>query len=78
MAANIADIPLTRIDGSAEVLSADPQTMPALPRIEAALRVKYPQYRSVVLFSGTPALLCIRPDRHAAWAAQPMNWESLQ
>jgi PPOX class probable F420-dependent enzyme len=67
-----------RIDGSAEVVSADPQKNPASQRIAAALRAKYPQYRSVDLFSGTPTLLRIRPERHAAWSAQPVAWETLR
>jgi hypothetical protein len=67
-----------RIDGRAEVVSADARTTPAVPRIEAVLRAKYPQYRSVDLFGGTPSLLRIRPERHVAWSARPMVWECLK
>jgi len=67
-----------RIDGTAEMVLGDAATPPTLPRIIAALHDKYPQYRSVDMFSGAPTLLCMRPERHAAWSAQPMNWESLQ
>jgi PPOX class probable F420-dependent enzyme len=66
-----------RIDGIATLLAAEPTVIPSLPRIVEALRDKYPQYRSVAMFSSPPTLLRVRPERHAAWSAQPMNWESL-
>lgn len=54
-----------RLDGPAWVERQDAQT---LRRAEARLRDKYPQYRHVPVYSGTPTLLLLRWERVRAWA----------
>lgn len=67
-----------RIDATAEVVSGNAITTPGVERIVNALQVKYAQYRSVDVFSGTPTLLRLLPQIHTAWSAQPVVWESLR
>ncbi len=67
-----------RIDANAEVVSGSELTPPALQRIEDALRLKYPQYRTVAPFSGVPTLLRLTPTGHNAWSARPVVWEALR
>ena len=67
-----------RIDGDANVESAEHGSMIDFDGIAHALRAKYPQYRSVDVFRGAPTLLCVKPRRHTAWSAEPLEWESLR
>ena len=54
-----------RLDGPAEVVSGDAVPLAAVAR---RLAGKYPQYRDVAPFSGTPTLLRLRWERVSAWA----------
>jgi PPOX class probable F420-dependent enzyme len=58
-----------RVEGDASLESARPESLPALPGVEAALRRKYPQYAGTPLFAGDPTLLRIVPLRTASWCA---------
>jgi PPOX class probable F420-dependent enzyme len=51
-----------RVDGVASVVGAD-------ARAEAALRAKYPQYRTTPLYAGAPALVRIEVARITSWRA---------
>jgi hypothetical protein len=50
------------VDGRAERRGGD-------PAVEAALRAKYPQYRTTALYAGAPTLLAVVPTRVTSWAA---------
>jgi PPOX class probable F420-dependent enzyme len=67
-----------RIDGEGAVESVERDSKLDFDRIAHALRVKYPQYQSVDVFRDTPTLLRVLPRRHAAWTAEPVEWELLQ
>jgi len=58
-----------RVEGEASVLAARPDRLPALAEVVAALRRKYPQYASTLLFAGDPTLLRIAPQRLVSWCA---------
>ncbi len=74
------------LHGIAEVVACrHPEADPVLGPVVAALRSKYPQYRSpgarngraraaVALFRGDPTLLRIAVKDHASWCA---SWEDL-
>jgi PPOX class probable F420-dependent enzyme len=49
-----------RVDGRASLVRGDAAA-------EAALRAKYPQYRTVPLYAGEPLLLRIEPIRTTGW-----------
>jgi len=66
-----------RIDGECAVKSSVGASSLDFSRIAQALRAKYPQYRSVDVYRETPMLLRVRPRRHVAWSADPVEWESL-
>jgi PPOX class probable F420-dependent enzyme len=51
-----------RIDGRAERRGGE-------AAVEAALRLRYPQYRETPVYSGPPTLLRIEPLRITSWAA---------
>jgi PPOX class probable F420-dependent enzyme len=51
-----------RVDGRASLVGGDASA-------EAALRAKYPQYRSVPLYAGEPRLLRIGCERVTSWSA---------
>jgi PPOX class probable F420-dependent enzyme len=66
-----------RIDAAADVLGGTGAAAPVSERIAVALRAKYPQYATVDVFRDEPTLLRFRPERHAAWSAQPIDWDTL-
>ncbi len=67
-----------RIDGEGAVESVERGSTLDFDRIALALRAKYPQYRSVDVYRDTPTLLRVLPRRHAAWSAEPVEWELLR
>ena len=62
-----------RVEGRIRIhrLAGDPEAGGSGPAAEAiaGLRKKYPQYRTVPLFSGPPTLLELAIDRTRGWAA---------
>lgn len=61
-----------RVDGEAVVVEApDPDADPEVRAAAAALHAKYPQYRDVAPFAGTPTLLRVTPTRLRSWCAGP-------
>lgn len=64
-----------RVDVNVQVVADDVE---GFDHIVTALRAKYPQYQTTQMFSGAPTILRMKPVRHAAWSAQPVDWESLR
>jgi PPOX class probable F420-dependent enzyme len=64
-----------RVDVDVQVVSGDVE---GYDRIVAALRAKYPQYETTQMFAGTPTMLRMKVVGHAAWSAQPVDWEALR
>jgi PPOX class probable F420-dependent enzyme len=60
-----------RLDGVAEVVSAAGEEEAPIAAAAAALRAKYPQYRTTPLFRGEPTLLVVRVERVRSWCAGP-------
>lgn len=59
-----------RVDGRAGL-------RPAEAAVAEALRAKYPQYRTVPLFAGEPAVIRIEPERSASWYASDAVLDAL-
>jgi PPOX class probable F420-dependent enzyme len=64
-----------RVDVDVQVVSGDVE---GLDRLVAALRAKYPQYETTQMFAGAPTMLRMKVVGHAAWSAQPVDWEALR
>jgi hypothetical protein len=64
-----------RVDVDVQVVSGDVE---GFDRIVGALRAKYPQYQTTQMFAGVPTILQMKPVRHTAWSAQPVDWETLR
>jgi PPOX class probable F420-dependent enzyme len=64
-----------RVDVDAQVVT---DAIDRFDRVAAALRAKYPQYQTTQMFAGAPTILRMKPVRHSAWSAQPVDWESLR
>lgn len=59
-----------RVDGAARVVRpAVPDADPEVAAAVAALRAKYPQYKTVPLLREPPTLLAVVPDRVQSWRA---------
>jgi PPOX class probable F420-dependent enzyme len=67
-----------RIDATARAVTRADVATATWERVVVALRGKYPQYDAVPLFDGAPTLLRMTPERHAAWSAQPLDWETIE